>query len=365
MKHMLYAKTYEDASTNPVRCILMSKTSRKLNQVRNSFYVYLPRSWCDDYKLTKESEVTIERTRDGLLTILPPTTRDSPSKPLKLSLSKDQSKDIVNLLVGSYIVGTNELELHFTDSLDMATREEISKWVDKLEGWGVLDERDNSVFISDLLTSDREVIRRVLQRQFATAKYMLERMIASLEAGDMTDYSHVISRDEQVDRNRYLVERLCHLVLRDLSYARKISLSLSDALSFSLAAKYVERIADHICGSMFELVKHPAIDAKMKKLASEILDLYDKTIGVFFNIEKKRKSDDEVLNTYSSDAFNALRRATSLANALRHLESSRKEKNSHEVLLALHLGRIASYCGDVIEIGINRMIMSKLEKQEQ
>ncbi len=340
----------------------MSKTSRKLNQVRNSFYIYLPRSWCDDYKLTKESEVTIERTYDGKLTISPPSTKSSPPKPLTLSMSKDQSKDIVNLLVGSYIVGTNELELHFIDSLDMATREEISKWVDKLEGWGVLDEHDNSVFISDLLTSDREVIRKVLQRQFATAKYMLERMITSIEAGDMTDHEHVISRDEQVDRNRYLVERLCHLVLRDPSYARKISFSQSDALSFSLAAKHVERIADHICGAILELAKLKVVDSKMRRLASGIANLYERTINIFFSIERKRRGFDGDLMEQSSDAFEALRMATNLATSLRQLESSRKEKGSHEVLLALHLGRIASYCGDIIEIGINRMILSQLQR---
>ncbi|MFX1482409.1 MAG: PhoU domain-containing protein [Promethearchaeota archaeon] len=341
----------------------MSKTTRKINQVRNSFYVYLPRSWCDDYNLTKESEVMIERTFDGKLAISPVLIKSTPSKPLKLTLTKDSSKDIVNLLVGSYIVGTNELELKFTDSLDMETREEISSWVDKLEGWGILSEHDNSVFISDLLTSDREVIRKVLQRQFSTAKYMLERMIASLELGDMTGYSHVLSRDEQVDRNRYLVERLCHLVLRDPSYARKISLPLSDALSFSLAAKHVERVADHICGAIIEFVKNKAIDSRMKNLASEIADLYDKTISVFFSIEKKGKEDAEDFASYSSEHFDALRRATRLANSLRKLESSRKKKSSHEILLALHLGRIASYCGDIIEIGINRMILAKLQDE--
>ena len=47
-------------------------TTRKLNQVRNSFYVYLPRQWCDAFNLTKDSEVKIEQSTDGVLRISPP-----------------------------------------------------------------------------------------------------------------------------------------------------------------------------------------------------------------------------------------------------------------------------------------------------
>ena len=86
----------------------MTPTTRKLNQVRNSFYVYLPRNWCDEYKLTKDSEVQIERSLDGTLRITPSSIESAPVEPLNLTLTKEQTKDIVNLLVGSYIVGTNQ-----------------------------------------------------------------------------------------------------------------------------------------------------------------------------------------------------------------------------------------------------------------
>ncbi|MBN2230982.1 MAG: phosphate uptake regulator PhoU [Candidatus Thorarchaeota archaeon] len=331
-------------------------TTRKLNQVRNSYYVYLPREWCDEHRLDKNSEVTLERTQDGALHISPSVIQAKQTTPLKITIENEHRQDLSNLLIGAYIVGAGELELTFTDALDMATREEISKWVDKLEGWGILDEHSNSMLISDILTSDREVIRKVLKRQFATTKYMLQQMISSISGGDITDYMHIVSRDEQVDRNRYLVERLCHLVLRDPAYARKIALSPPDALSFSLAAKFVERLADHICGAVNEIMDIKKIDTKLVKLTTRISELYEKTTSVFFSIDKKGREQKEELTVEATEAFESLREANDLADSLSRLESSRSEKNPHEIILALHLERIASYCSDIIEIGINRIV---------
>ncbi len=331
-----------------------------MNQVRNSLYVYLPRDWCDEHNLQKHSEVLLERIQDGSLHVIPTSMSKKERERLKIGIDKDHKKDLANLLVGAYIVGVGDLELKFDESMDMATREDISKWVDKLEGWGILEERSNSVLVSDLLSSDREVIRKVLRRQFATTKYMLERTVSILETGNATDYSHIISRDEQVDRNRYLVERLCHLVLRDPSYSRLVSLTSSDALNFSMAAKQVERIADHICEALLVLAKSTTVENKIKELAMKIMNLYDKTSTVFFGIDAPSRIQIEDLTSHASAAFDALEEATELAKGLRKLESSRKEKSSHEILLALHLGRIASYCADIIEIGINRIIMSRI-----
>jgi phosphate uptake regulator len=337
----------------------MSST-RKLNQVRNSLYVYLPREWCDEHNLKKHSEVILKRTEDGTLHVLPISVVTREKGILKIGVSQRQIQNLANLLVGAYIVGVGDLELIFDGSIDMATREEVSKWVDKLEGWGILDEHSNSVVISDLLTSEREVIRKVLRRQFATVKYMLERTITLLESGDVRDYQHILSRDEQVDRNRYLVERLCHLVLRDPSYARLVTLSPSDALNFSLAAKHVERIADHICEALLEFTKSPQVDAKLQSLAANAASVYDKTSQVFFSIDKSDKTETEDFTDFTSDAFDALGEATELAGSFRRFESTRKSREPNEILFALHFGRVASYCADIIEIGINRIIMSRI-----
>ncbi|TFG32067.1 phosphate uptake regulator PhoU [Candidatus Thorarchaeota archaeon] len=337
----------------------MTPTTRKLNQVRNSFYVYLPRGWCEEYKLTKESEVQIERTLDGSLRISPTTTDNSDTEPLKLTLTNEQAKDIVNLLVGAYIVGTNKLELTFEDGLDMTTRGEISKWIRRLPGFEIFDEHSNSFVLSD--TSEKQVITPILRQQFATTKYMLNGLLHMIESGDIENHTRIIDRDEDVDRHRYFVERLCHMILRDPAYARKIALSSPDALSFSLAAKYVERIADHICAAILELVQLKTTSPKMKKIAGDIIYVFEDTRTAFFSIDTtKRKGKKLDIAESSENALKTLNKATLLAEALQKEGSSRREKTTHEIVLFLHLERITSYCADIVEVGINRIIASGL-----
>ncbi|MHA3964723.1 MAG: PhoU domain-containing protein [Candidatus Thorarchaeota archaeon SMTZ1-45] len=338
----------------------MTATTRKLNQVRNSFYVYLPRNWCDEFKLTKESEVRIERTLEGILRIIPPSIETSQTEPLRLLLTKDQAKDIVNLLVGAYIVGTNELELKFDDGLDMGTRGEISKWIRRLPGFEILDEHSQSFVLSD--TSEKQVITPILRRQFATTKYMLNGLVNIIESGDTTDHSRIIDRDEDVDRHRYFVERLCHIVLRDPSYARRIALTAPDALSFSLAAKYVERIADHICAAIDELAQLKSVSSKLKKMTKNIIRVYEDTSKAFFIIDTAKKSYHKMdIASTSKRALKTLKETTVLAESLQRVGASRKDKTPHEIVLTLHLERIASYCADIVEIGINRIIESGLD----
>ena len=85
--------------------------TRRLNQVRRSFYVYLPREWVDRHRLGKNSEVRIEQTVDGALVIFPSDTRtkDIISGELSLEVGAAQSSRIENLLTGAYIIGADSV----------------------------------------------------------------------------------------------------------------------------------------------------------------------------------------------------------------------------------------------------------------
>jgi phosphate uptake regulator len=132
-------------------------------------------------------------------------------------------------------------------------------------------------------------------------------------------------------------------------------------LSFSLAAKYVERIADHICSAISELAQLKKMSPKLKKMALLILSVYEDTSKAFFSIDTTKRATRKLDIASSSEiAQQTLKEATELAESLQKVGSSRKEKTPHEIVLTLHLERIASYCGDIVEIGINRIIESGL-----
>jgi phosphate uptake regulator len=260
------------------------------------------------------------------------------------------------MLIGGYIVGAGGMEFEFPDTIEMHTREMISRWIRRLPGFEVLDEHSKSIAVSD--TSEKQLVTPILRRQFATTKYMLNSLIRAVTTSETDGASRILDRDEDVDRHRYFVERLCHLALQDPSYARKIGISPSDCLHFSLATKYIERIADHVCGATEQIIQLKTVDSPVKKAAESLREAYDETTSTFFAKDSKRRRDS--VTAASEEAFVALNQAKRVSNRLSKLETTRKSVGPRMVLLLMHLERIASYCADIGEVAINRIIESSL-----
>ncbi len=329
-------------------------STRKLNQVRNSFYVYLPRTWCERFKLSKDSEVKIEQSIDGILRIMPPQFTTQGSQRVKFVIDEENKESIVNLLIGSYIVGAGEIELEFGSALDISTREEVSQWVRRLPGYEILDEHSQSIIISD--TSEKQGVFPILRRQFSTAKYMLSSLLETMKTGDHKQAERIIDRDEDVDRHRYFVERLCHLSLQNPAYARRIEISPPDALHFSLATKYVERIADHICEAIDQLIRIAKLDSKLLKVCENLVEAYNETTSIFFRIERSRGLDKQNIAEEAKKAFTCHLHSKEVSKDLDKIRSSYERSSSGETLLVLHLGRISSYLEDIAEVAMNRII---------
>ncbi len=333
-------------------------SSRKLNQVRNSFYVYLPRQWCDSFGLTKDSEVRMQQLTDGSLLVLPPGLESRATTALRVDISDSSTHDLQSVLTGAYIVGATEVELNFKGKIDLTVRERISEWIRRLPGYEVLEEDSSMITISD--TSEKQMILPILKRQFSTTKFMLGTLVHAMLEGKVEDADRIIARDEDVDRHRYFVERMCHIALRNPAYARKVQITSSDCLHFSMAAKKVERIADHICGAAADFVEQKVVDRAVSKSAEEVAVVYDDTMQAFFAVEP---SGMDITNSVRGDeaAFAVVQEASKLAEKIAKQEVSPKVSNPELALLLMHLERISSYSADTCEIAINRMISNRLD----
>ena len=100
---------------------------------------------------------------------------------------------------------------------------------------------------------------------------------------------------------------------------------------------------------------------KLRKMASKIIQVYEETSTAFFSIDKKRRGTSALDIAMSSEiAMKTLKEASDLAKSFQKVGSSRKDRDPHEIVFTLHLERITSYCADIVEIGINRIIESGL-----
>ncbi len=329
--------------------------TRRLHLVRNSYYVYLPREWVRRNRLSKNAEIRMEQGPDGALMLFPASVRETEGGGLTISSPDVNPSRIENLLTGAYVIGADSVNIVFPEPIAIGVREKISGWIRRLPGFEILDEHSASIVVSD--TSEKQMVKPILKRQFATAKYMLNGLVNAMVTGEVSIASKIIARDEDVDRHRYFVERLCHLALQDLSYAKRIAISPSDCLNFSLAAKYVERIADHVCGAASELRAMKTVRPSVARVAKSLTEVYENTTRTFFDIGD---GGEQSLSTSDNKAIAVLESAESLAKRLEKMGSSRREKSPRMVLLLMHLERIASYCADIGEVAINRRIGARI-----
>ncbi len=328
--------------------------TRRLNKVRNSLYMYLPREWCDRHSLDKDSEVKLQQLDDGSLLVMPVTS--SPTRPMELVIrvqDTNMQMRLEPLLIGAYIVGASRIVLSFEVDIATDVRERIGEWIRSMPGFEILEEYDRSIVISS--TSEKQMLIPILKRQFITTKYMLNALIHSFETGEMGDLSRVGQRESDVDRYRYSIDRMCHLALRDADYARRVEVSPIDCIHISFVSKYIERIADHILDitellNEYGMLKLPSLDH-----ICQLNQLYENVLNMFFYADEQRHKKDPSLLLRESIELVAYSQETALQIAKLNIPTN--DVSSACYLVLTHFQRIASYCTDIGEIAIDRILL--------
>ncbi|MFB0560383.1 MAG: PhoU domain-containing protein [Candidatus Lokiarchaeia archaeon] len=310
---------------------------RKIQEVKGSFYVYLPKDWCVKTELKGGSEVSVQELEDGSLIVF--SNKESSKRKL------DGTLDIENcdahmahvMLLSSYIVGLDQMNLVSTKEISLEFREDIEKAVRSMIGIEVVDETDKSILIKDISegTSIRPIIRRLLN----TTGYILNSVVRVLGNGDQKEAQVIVNRDDDVDRYNWLVQRMVHLILENPSLARKLNILPIEGLHYSHITRYIERIADHAVAIAEQILASGTANEDLSKFAEKANDLYGSLLNVFFNRNL-------------TEAFEILEKRSSLKKGLRKLEAEFPE---YKVII-IHLERIIDYCSDISETAIDQTL---------
>lgn len=313
--------------------------SRKIQELRGSFYVYLPKNWCKRVGLKSGQELTIFESSDGVITILPPGASLKGKTEISFKIDNYDEKTIITLIVSSYISGARKLEISSALPISIEMRERISEITRQLLGFEIVSETERSIVINDV--SLALTIKPLMKRELTAVKYMLSSVIILLESPSAKEAKIVVNRDKDVDRYHYAIERLSHLALKNPTYALEVGLTHENCLSYYIASKFVERIADHIVGIAKEIIKGRKIPEKLKTISGEISSIYNGVLQAFF-----AKEID--LHKVISDILSS---SPSIIDRLNKIGEETGER-----ILTMHFGRIVNYCTDLAEIVIDQNV---------
>ncbi|HZB81021.1 MAG TPA: phosphate uptake regulator PhoU [Nitrososphaera sp.] len=330
---------------------------------RSTYVLSLPKRWIEEMHLKAGDQVTLVRELDNSLSIVPIFTaaRESHNEVRASILPSESGNTLKRKVVSMYLAGYNIIHLKVKSGrMNPALREAVREVVRRnLVGTEMISDASDNITLQVLLSLPELSINTAIRRMYLIASSMHKDALSALAELNHELAKEVIISDDEVDRFSLYVFRSLVMAMHNGRVLREMGLkNPSDGLSYRVAAKSIERIADHaynIADKAITLRDKIPKDSlqkiqKMSHVALEVLNdsvesllrrdyhLADKTVD---NAKNIRILEDEVLEAIEKD------KVRDISNIKLVLEDIR---------------RTAEYASDIAEAAMNQTIEEVIEK---
>ncbi len=295
----------------------MTRYARRLQQIGSSILVSLPSLWIKNNDLKKGSIVPVHINRDNSISIFP-SEDDTADKIKELTITYPSvSMDVlVNQVYGGYLLGYDMIRIKASLQLSFEDADRIKKAMRKLVGLEIVDEDGFHISAQFLLDADTLDAEKILRRMSAIVAGMYRDMLEAIRLKQNSNIRKVISgRDDEVDRQYFLLVRLIRSAMMDQKLAGKLNLSNIDILDYRIAANLLESAGDYIV----DLAN--AIDLSRIKAVDEIVEagvlvekMHERSVAAFVN--KNRSESNGVVKMYDNfmEIINSTKRSVDSNN---------------------------------------------------
>lgn len=226
-----------------------------------TYILSLPKKWIEKYSLGKGDSFALFEQENGLFI----TPKFEEKKEKQVEIAADEF--IARKIMTSYTYGYTAIKI--TGNLTNEIRFIIRETVDTLLGYEIIDEKENSILIQDLLNPSELTTEKALKREYFLASGMHKDLTEAVSAGIFTSALDIISRDSEVDKLYFLIVRQLRSALQNTGFAEKVGVSSLECLDFRIVAKNVEEIADSVEASSRNLLE---ISSIAKGIADDLVE---------------------------------------------------------------------------------------------
>ena len=322
----------------------MVQYARRLQQIGSSILVSLPSAWIKGNNLKKGTIVPVHINRDNSISIFPSEDDVADKvKELTIPYSSVSMDMLVNQVYGGYLLGYDMIRIKASSQISFEDSDRIKKAIRKLVGLEIVDEDGFHISAQFLLDADTLDAEKILRRMSAIAAGMYRDMLEAIKLKENSGIRKVISgRDDEVDRQYFLLVRLIRSAMMDQKLAGKLDLSNIDILDYRIAANLLESAGDYIV----DLTN--AIDLSHIKAIDEIVEagvlvekMHEKSVAAFVN--KNRSESNAVVKIY--DEF------IEIINSIKSRVDSKNLESTVAVLNLIHsMDKIARCWVDVADL---------------
>ena len=242
----------------------------------------LPKEWVDANKLDKSSQVELETGQDSISISANKETR--PTKELVISYPLPKEENIVADITGAYLLGYDIIEITSDSIIPGEDREKIRNSMRRLVGMEIIEEDASHINMQFLLDSTTLNPQKILKRMSSIAIGMYDDATNGLIADDKSNLQTLSKRDEEVNRQYFLLVRLIRSTLVDKRLANAFNLENIDVLDYRVAANLLENTGDSIVELSDFIYNSSLSKEQYKKIHDVVKDfnqLAEKSIDAF------------------------------------------------------------------------------------
>lgn len=349
--------------TVPANAASEHKEVRKVQFTGRSTYVLsLPKKWIEEMHLRAGDQVTLVRENDNSLSIVPTNTgpAESLSEATAIITANEGGNSLRRKVVSMYLAGYNIIHLKLkAGRINPALRDAVRDVARRnLVGTEMIADASDIITLQVLLSLPELSVSTAIRRMYLIASSMHKDAMSSLSELNQELAKEVIKSDDEVDRFSLYVLRNLVMATQNGRVLREMGLkNPSDCLSYRVAVKSIERVADHACGiaemaaKLKEKLPKEAMQKidKMSYLALTVLgDSVEALLRRDYQLADKTVDQVEGIHALEDDALSTIDKAKDPASIKLVLEDIR---------------RTAEYASDIAEAALNETIEEVIEKQ--
>ena len=252
--------------------------------------ISLPSDWVRNNRLNKGNTVFIETNEDNSISLFPSEASDSQIKDVTILYSESSVDSLINQIYGAYLLGYSEIRIKGKRQILFEHREHIKLTMRKLVGLEIVDEDNSNIAIQFLLDANTLDAEKILRRMNSIVGGMYRDALDGLRLKSKGIKNLIFSRDDEVDRQYFLLVRLIRSAMVDQKLARKLNLSNIDILDYRIAANHLESAGDYIgeFASTVPSISRTKIVDEISEAGSYIEKMQEKSVAAF---TKKNRSE--------------------------------------------------------------------------
>jgi phosphate uptake regulator len=340
------------------------KEVRKVQFTGRSTYVLsLPKKWIEEMHLHAGDQVTLVRELDNSLSVVPvtPGPSESLSEVTAMILPSESSNALKRKVVSMYLAGYNIIHLKLKSGrINPVLRDAVREVVRRnLVGTEMIADASDNITLQVLLSLPELSVNTAIRRMYLIASSMHRDAMSSLSELNRELANEVIKSDDEVDRFSLYVLRNLVMATQNGRVLREMGLkNPSDCLSYRVAVKSIERIADHAYSiaekaiTLKDKIPKESLQ-KIDKMSQHALTVLNDSVEALlrrdYQLADRTVDNTEKIHSLEEDALAVIER-----DRIRDMAS---------VKLALEdIRRTAEYASDIAEAAMNETIDEVIEK---